>query len=475
MIIVLAMYFAFTGLASATTWNLVDDFSGSVVNNLKWDVTTVGSLSTVTIESGRLHLSSPYNSGGAGAFVTLKDTFSIDNSEDSGIFSLAYDVEMGANLSRSYNHYASVRTDSGDISRAEMMFYGGGDKDIYMDNGPTSGSAWLEKNFQNQPLHVQVTMSSSTISFKVFNFQSGNTPTDYTDTTASLTDTTPGSLIGTSSFTSGTTSTEELYLLLSGTLTSTSSGTGDIYFDNIYTSAPEPQAATSWYLKDNFSGSSVNNAKWNETTVGASSTVTIESGRLHLYSPGDATSGAAAFVTLKDIFSINDSKDAGILSLAYDAEMGASMSRPYGHYTDVKTVSGDTDRAHVMFYGGGDKDILLDNGSTTGLTWLEKNFQNQPLHVQVTMTTDTIDFKVFNFKSGNTPADYIDTSVDLNDTTAGSLIGTASLDSGISGNTEELYLLLGGTTLSTNMGTGDIYYDNVYTSIPVQGTLLIIQ
>ena len=237
MIIVLAMCFVFAGVASAATWNLVDDFSGTEVNTITWDVTTAGAASTVTIVSGRLRLYSPFNAEGAGAFVTLKDTFSIDDSEATGVFSLAYDVEMGASMSRSYGHYATVKTVSDDTTRANTMFYGGGDKDIYLSNDTTGH--WLETNFQNQPLHVQVTMNTNSISFKVFNFKSGNAPADYTDTSVALLDTTAGTLVGTASLDSGITgNTEALYLLLSGTTISTAGGTGDIYFDNVYTSVP---------------------------------------------------------------------------------------------------------------------------------------------------------------------------------------------------------------------------------------------
>ncbi len=244
--------------------------------------------------------------------------------------------------------------------------------------------------------------------------------------------------------------------------------------------------ASAWVLYDDFSGSEVDTSKWNITEVAPTSSVSIVGGRLYLDSPWYSSSapGHGAFVTMTQTFSLADSTEAGVMKIAYDAEMGPNMSRPYGHQATVSTVDGDTMRAHNLFYGGTgstEKQIYLDGraegweGGIPPNTWVARNFQSVPLHIQVTMSVDGTSFKIFNHLADATPDDYTATVPNINNTDPGSLIASQQLVSSFDGVNEELYLLLAGTTATTAGGRGQIYFDNVYTTIiPEPSTLALL-
>lgn len=244
------MFMIFTvGCIASADWYLLDDFSGPSVDTNTWAVTTAGT-STATIDSGRLHLNSPaVASGSHGTMVLTNDTFTIAESSVSNSLNIAFDAELGTNAAGTYGNAFNVYKDSSVLVGVQFLSSNG---NIYVANGNDTTYQTYARDFRNVPVHVQIFLGASSFGVKIFNVAAGYTPTDYTDATANLADTTPGGLLAyknnyTSILTGGgsITTADELTLRAAGcAVTTNTARVGDMYYDNVYTTVEVPEPMT---------------------------------------------------------------------------------------------------------------------------------------------------------------------------------------------------------------------------------------
>jgi hypothetical protein len=229
-------------------------------------------------------------------------------------------------------------------------------------------------------------------------------------------------------------------------------------------------AMGSWYLVDDFSGSSLDTNRWIVTTTTTSEgagSVSIENGRMMCLSPTRYTTAMAALKVGDDkFFSLNDV--GGTLQIAYDFQVAADTARTYNNGVYLRDNSNVTKYTTVGY--GSDSTttrILVGSPADNYQSWASIWTARQ-LHVELTTDASTARIKVFNVDPDATgPASYTAISADATSTTPGALlvdqvIGTSSITS----LDQLLYFQVDGSS-NGDVGLSRVYFDNLYASAPV--------